>query len=410
MAEAIVRSVRFGRAGRDAGLRGRRSVFAIAAAMTAVIAGCRSAPSEQERIKSASPRPSRTVSAADARVDPADPEAPVPRMRVNGQIVEASEVLRPYLKELTEGARTMSPSAYQALVKETTIRAVQQRISEVLLYGAASARLTEDDEKMLDKVVDAELRRRVTEFGGGVQGVYEERLRDRGTTLIAEREAIRRQVVIQRHLQMYVYPKIQPATRDELLALYEQVRPEFVRPERRKLELIEIDVLRRIPGNATAPTREQQAEALAAAKAAMNDVRQALAEGQSFLQVAQERSEGLNAENGGDWGWVARDTLRARWQKAVDVLFSLEEGGVSDVIETPEALFLVRCGGIEAATDADFQSLQPELIRRHENAQADRLIREVLADLQARARIEPERIDRFLLAVALTAPPHTAAP
>jgi parvulin-like peptidyl-prolyl isomerase len=54
--------------------------------------------------------------------------------------------------------------------------------------------------------------------------------------------------------------------------------------------------------------------------------------------MASVNSEGSQQKQGGDWGWVERSVLR---KELADVAFALKPGQVSDVIETPEACYLM---------------------------------------------------------------------
>ncbi|MCC7291718.1 MAG: peptidylprolyl isomerase [Phycisphaerales bacterium] len=370
------------------------------------LAGCQGAASKAKPQTTAERRASRPTPTMLSESDPTDTEAPVSRLKVNGEVVLAEDVIKPYTGELVEQSRTLSPEAYRRAIQDTTVRAAQQKISEMLLYQAASARLSEDDEKGLDKVVDEETRRRVTELGGGVQWQYEQLLRQQGLTLEEERARLRRQIVIQRHLHLHVYPKIQSPTRDELWELFNRSKAELEKPERRRMSLIEVDVLKRLPEGVTSPTREQQAAAHDAAMEVASAAKAALDRGKPFADAAREYSEGLHADAGGDWGWVSRDALRERWQKAVAVLYELPAAGVSDVVETPSALFIVGCMEIEGASTPEFQTIQPELVERYRRERSDEMLNALLKELHQKARIEPERIERFLTAVAQAAPPY----
>lgn len=386
-----------------------RVVLAASAGACLSILGCQGAGSKAKPQTTAERRASRPTPTMLSESDPTDTEAPVSRLKVNGETVLAEDVLKPYTGELVEQSRTLSPEAYRRAIHDITVRAAQQKISEMLLYQAASARLSEDDEKGLDKVVDEETRRRVTELGGGVQWQYEQLLRQQGLTLDEERARLRRQIVIQRHLHLHVYPKIQSPTRDELWELFNRSKAELARPERRRMSLIEVDVLKRLPEGVTSPTREQQAGARDAAMEVALAAKADLDGGKPFADVARERSEGLHADAGGDWGWVSRDALRERWQKAVAALYELPAAGVSEIVETPSALFIVSCTEIEAASTPEFQTIQPELVERYRRERSDEMLNALLKELHEKARIEPQRIDLFLTAVALAAPPYAGA-
>jgi len=61
-------------------------------------------------------------------------------------------------------------------------------------------------------------------------------------------------------------------------------------------------------------------------------------QGASFAQMASVYSQGSQREQGGDWGWVERSVLR---QQLADIAFSLQPGQMSDIIDTPQACYLM---------------------------------------------------------------------
>jgi parvulin-like peptidyl-prolyl isomerase len=69
-----------------------------------------------------------------------------------------------------------------------------------------------------------------------------------------------------------------------------------------------------------------------------NEILAQIKEGAMFQEMASVNSEGSQQKQGGDWGWVERSVLR---KELADVAFALKPGQVSDVIETPEACYLM---------------------------------------------------------------------
>jgi parvulin-like peptidyl-prolyl isomerase len=61
-------------------------------------------------------------------------------------------------------------------------------------------------------------------------------------------------------------------------------------------------------------------------------------QGATFAQMASVYSQGSQREQGGDWGWVERSVLR---QQLADMAFSLQPGQMSDIIDTPQACYLM---------------------------------------------------------------------
>ena len=61
-------------------------------------------------------------------------------------------------------------------------------------------------------------------------------------------------------------------------------------------------------------------------------------EGATFAEMASIYSQGSQRAEGGDWGWVERSVLR---KELADEAFSLPVGQPSDVIETPQADYIM---------------------------------------------------------------------
>src|SRR2546422_5049061 len=73
--------------------------------------------------------------------------------------------------------------------------------------------------------------------------------------------------------------------------------------------------------------------------------------GKDFAQLAKQESDDPSAAKGGDLGWVGKEQLPAPLDSAV---FSLSKGGITDVIETPAGLQIVK---VEDIKDEKTQSL-----------------------------------------------------
>jgi peptidyl-prolyl cis-trans isomerase D len=106
--------------------------------------------------------------------------------------------------------------------------------------------------------------------------------------------------------------------------------------------------------------------------------------GKDFAQLAKNESDDPTASKGGDVGWVAQGQLPAPLDKAV---FSLSKGGISDVIEIPGALQLVKIDDVKnettltlkEATEEITRSLKAEKAKREAAKVADRDREKVLA-------------------------------
>ncbi|MEA5444570.1 SurA N-terminal domain-containing protein [Gammaproteobacteria bacterium AB-CW1] len=118
-----------------------------------------------------------------------------------------------------------------------------------------------------------------------------------------------------------------------------------------------------------------------AAREKIESLRQRLADGESFEDLAREYSDDtLSGEEGGSLGWV----LPGDMVDAVDeVIFTLEAGEVSEVVESEFGLHLVRVDEIETPEPLPFEEARDELLADLRQTEAERRffdLRETMAD------------------------------
>ncbi len=316
-------------------------------------------------------------------------------LTVNGQTVSARELWLDLHDELSSKAGTLSPEAYQAYLERQAAQLITDKIAEMLLYGQASLRLSENMTASIDKYVDAEIRKIITTGHDGIQRRYERYLESQGHTLDDVRERLRREIIITSYLETELKPKVDEPTRAELLAAFKATADSFRRPARRRMSLIDVRVRERVSQDAATPRHEQPENARAKAHSRVQTAQAQLDSGIDFADVARCFSDGFHTDEGGAWGWVAKGSVRERFEPAVEALYQLDAGEVSDIIETEDGFFLVRCDEIDRGVEPDFEMLQPQLEERLFRVAYNRLIVERVAELRAKARIEPADLECF---------------
>jgi peptidyl-prolyl cis-trans isomerase D len=140
----------------------------------------------------------------------------------------------------------------------------------------------------------------------------------------------------------------------------------FHKPKQAKLRYISI----RVAPEADAKQKE-------AARARANRLLVDARAGKDFAQLAKKESDDPTAAKGGDVGWVAQGQLPPEVDKAV---FSLSKGGISDVIETPGGLQIVKVDDVKEektltlkeSTDEITRTLRAEKGKREAATIADR--------------------------------------
>jgi peptidyl-prolyl cis-trans isomerase SurA len=81
-------------------------------------------------------------------------------------------------------------------------------------------------------------------------------------------------------------------------------------------------------------------------------------EGASFSEMARVYSQGSQAADGGDWGWVERKVLR---QDLAKVAFSLKAGQRSEPIETPSGVYFMYAEQVEPAHVRSLTEVREEI-------------------------------------------------
>ncbi len=325
------------------------------------------------------------------------------RLRVNGNTVSAEELWAGSHHKLIEKAENLTEPEYRRYADGVAAQLITDRTAELLLYQQASLRLPEQADASIDRYIDGEIRRIITTKYNGTRRRYEKELAKQGLSLEDARDRLRREVMIASYLDGHLKPKVAEPTRAELVAMFESNREQWRRPERRSMSLIDIRVLEYLPENVNNPTREQYAAARAEARSTIQAIEVDLRNDADFAESARRHSHGLHAEDGGAWGTVEKGSVRERFESAVDALHKLDEGAVSQTIETTDGFFLVRCDEIQPAFEPRFQDVQPELKEHHFRVAYNRLISELIQELRAKAGIEPADLDRFHAAVVAEA-------
>jgi peptidyl-prolyl cis-trans isomerase SurA len=108
------------------------------------------------------------------------------------------------------------------------------------------------------------------------------------------------------------------------------------------------------------------------------EIRAKIKEGASFAEMASIHSQGSQRREGGDWGWVEKSVLR---KELGEVAFKLKAGEHSDVIELPEACYLMLVENVRLAHTRPLSEIRDEIERT--------LL------VQERARLQKRYIDKL---------------
>lgn len=347
-------------------------------------------PGRQREVQEA-----RTELAQDPTADDPEDISPVSVLLINGEPLTVEDVLKWIRFDLEELAKTQPADKYRAESTELISGEIRNRAESLLLYHVATKSIREQERERIEQFVDGRVREIINTEHGGRQTRYEKWLQERGIQPSEDRERIRRELIVIAYLQRTIGQKVAEPTRRELELYYKTYCDELAAAEKRAMRLIDVPIGEGAGG--TNVTAEQ-------ARLTATRARQELLDGTNFAEVAKKYSQGINAHVGGEWGVVTRDGVRPRWKPAVDALYTLQHGAISQVIETDQACFVVQCADIERQQPKSFTELQTELIGRYKNRQFDLFTRQLVVELYEKAHFSPSNPGRFLRAVIEAAP------
>src|SRR5881628_1232840 len=152
---------------------------------------------------------------------------------------------------------------------------------------------------------------------------------------------------------------------------YRKHHEEFTTKEEIKLRMI------MIPGQkdtASAPAQKALAE----------EVLGKLAAGAEFDQTAQVYSEDSTRDNGGDWGWIERNTLAAPLEKFA---FNMPVGRISNIIDYAGNYYIIKVEDKHGGTTRSLAEARSDIEKKLIQQEAQQLQERWIASLRAKAYI-----------------------
>lgn len=106
--------------------------------------------------------------------------------------------------------------------------------------------------------------------------------------------------------------------------------------------------------------------------------------GDSFESLARVYSEGKEAKEGGDWGWIGHDILR---KELNETAFSLKPGQHSRVIETAEGYYILEVNDVKPAHTTPLAEVRDDIEKTLLQQQRAQMQEQWVKDLRAKAYI-----------------------
>ncbi|MFO7581563.1 peptidylprolyl isomerase [Guyparkeria sp.] len=221
---------------------------------------------------------------------------------------------------------SMSPADRERLAE----RVLDRMITEATMLERAKQIGIQIDDTRLNQALNGIAQR---------NGLTLSQLRDavvsRGQDWASFRDGIRDQMLLEELQKREVYSQINVSDRDIDAWIEQRTGASADQTEYRLAQ-----ILVAVPENASPEAVEQ-------ARARAEDIRESLVDGAEFATVSAERSDALNADEGGDLGW--RDAGRIP-TLFLPVVQNLEAGDVSEIVRSPNGFHIVKVADTRTVT------------------------------------------------------------
>lgn len=212
----------------------------------------------------------------------------------------------------------MGPAERQRLAE----RVLDRMITEAAMLGRAKTAGIQIDETRLNQALGG-----IAARNGMNLPQLREAVINQGLDWADFRDDIREQMLIEELQRREVYSQINVSDRD--IDTYIQQRTDAP-AEQTEYRLAQILVS--VPENASPAAVE-------AARERAEEIHAELAAGADFVRLSAERSDALNAADGGDLGW--RDPARIP-SLFLPIVQGMQAGGISDIIRSPNGFHIVK--------------------------------------------------------------------
>jgi peptidyl-prolyl cis-trans isomerase SurA len=286
---------------------------------------------------------------------------------VNGDVITYSQV------------RQLSAPREKVLRQQFTGKELENKLTELrqlALKDLIDRRLViqafkKESYQIPDHIVDQRVHDIIRESFGGDRNTFIKTLEAQNYSLgeFKEKEMERIMVQAMRSHNVKTNSIISPTKVEDY---YRKHRDEFTSKEQIKLRMI------MIPGQkdtASAPAQKALAE----------EVLGKLAAGAEFDRTAQVYSEDSTRDNGGDWGWIERNTLAAPLEKFA---FNMPVGRISNIIDYAGNYYILEVEDKRGGTTKSLAEARPDIEKKLIQEEAQGIQERWMATLRAKAYIK----------------------
>jgi len=286
---------------------------------------------------------------------------------VNGEVITYSQV------------RALSAPREKLLRSQLTGKDLEKKLielRELALKDLIDRRLViqafkKESYQIPDHIVDQRVHDIIRDSFGGDRNTFIKTLEAQDYTLgeFKEKELERIMVQAMRSHNVKTNSIISPTKIEDY---YRKHHEEFTSKEQIKLRMI------MIPG-------QKDTASAPAQKALAQEVLGKLAGGAEFDRTAQVYSEDSTKDNGGDWGWIERNTLAAPLEKFA---FNMPIGRISNIIDYAGNYYIIKVEDKHGGTTRSLAEARDDIEKKLLQEEAQGIQERWIAGLRAKAYIK----------------------
>ena len=298
---------------------------------------------------------------------------------VHDSPIFADKVLATVDKALAAQAQQLDERAFRAKAAELIELQIREYISAELEFAMAVRKLEPKDQELARMATIRWAEEQVTKAGGSME-VARQRAAAAGYDFDELKEEQYRWLMRQLYYQKKEYPKIQVSAADQRRYYQENQQREFTSPDRARFRVIAVD--KRKAGG--------RQEALGEINRLLDRVRSG---GKDFAELAAEDNDRESFKSPVEW--FQRGSFVVK--EVEDVVWKLQPGQVSDVIETDDAFYIAMLearqpGGVRPFNEPDVQKRIEDTLRKQQfTALQQKVHQQLMAD--AIIRYHPKMIE-----------------
>lgn len=331
------------------------------------------APQKSEEKESAESGEKTAESAAKSKSTP--PEATGPVAHVDGDPIPAEK----FNDEMKKVAKTGKFPV--ALLHQFKNRLIDRLVDQKLIDNAIDEASVEVSDKEVDQKLDdvrSEFDEANKKSGGKVRSL-DQVARKYGISDDELRESVKRSIAIEKLL---VDKGMKLPTDEEVKKFYEDNKGKFTRPE----QVHARHILKKVKPDADKATWKE-------AKEKIEEIRnEAVKKETDFKKLAEKKSDGPSAKNGGDIGFISKKQFDQNFTKAA---FKLEKDEISEPVRTKYGWHIIQLVERRESKVVPYEKVKDRLAKQLKNRKVQKQLQSFLAELRKGAEVEkhPENIE-----------------